>query len=52
MARKVITLEFVVPTVLAIALGIVLSIGAVYLTDHYLGPDDQFESHRAVAYSH
>jgi len=38
MTHKVITLEFVVPTVLAIALGILCSIGAVYLTDKYLGP--------------
>jgi hypothetical protein len=30
-------LEFVVPTMLAIALGVVLSIGAVYLTDRYMG---------------
>src|ERR1700674_5618421 len=38
MTHKVIALEFVVPTALAIALGIVLSIGAVYLTDKCLGP--------------
>jgi hypothetical protein len=38
MTRKAITLEFVLPTALAIALGILLSIGAVYLTDLYLGP--------------
>jgi hypothetical protein len=37
MTNKVITIEFVVPTVLAIA----LSIGAVYLTDKCLGPIDQ-----------
>jgi hypothetical protein len=43
MTHKSITLEFVVPTVLAIALGIVLSIGAVYLADHYLGVLDQPE---------
>ncbi len=49
MAHKMITLEFVVPTVLAIALGTVLSIGAVYLTDHYLGPDYQSECDCAVA---
>jgi hypothetical protein len=48
MTRKVITLEFVVPTVLAIALSIVLSIGAVYLTDRYLGPIEQAEAHYAV----
>jgi hypothetical protein len=34
-------LEFVVPTMLAIVLGIVLSIGAVYLTDRYMGSTDQ-----------
>jgi hypothetical protein len=44
MTHKVITLEFVVPTVLAIALGMVLSIGAVYLIDIYL-PIDQAEAH-------
>jgi hypothetical protein len=41
MTRKVITLEFVVPTVLAIALAVVLSIGAVYLANIYLGPIEQ-----------
>ena len=49
MTRKVITLEFVVPTLLAIALGIVLSIGAVYLIDNYLGPIDQAEAHYPAA---
>jgi hypothetical protein len=37
MTGKVITLEFVLPTLLAIVLGILLSIGAVYLADRYLG---------------
>jgi hypothetical protein len=49
MTYKVIALEFVVPTLLAIALGIVLSIGAVYLMDNYLGPIDQAEAHHYVA---
>jgi hypothetical protein len=49
MTKKVITLEFVVPTVLAIALGVVLSMGAVYLTDIYLGPIDQAEAHYSAA---
>jgi hypothetical protein len=44
MTRKIITQEFVVPTVLAIALGIALSIGAVQLTDKYLVPIDQAEA--------
>lgn len=37
MTGKVIALEFVLPTALAIALGVLLSIGAIYLTDRYLG---------------
>jgi len=37
--RKVITLEFVVPTLLAIALAIVLSIGAVHLIEKLPWPD-------------
>jgi hypothetical protein len=49
---KAIALEFVVPTVLAIALGIVLSIGAVYLIDNYLVPIDQAEAYHSVAGSH
>jgi hypothetical protein len=44
MIHKVI-LDYVVTTVVAIALGIVLSIGAVHLIDNYLGPIDQAESH-------
>jgi hypothetical protein len=38
MTHKVITLEFVIPTLLALALAIVLSIGAIYLTEMFLGP--------------
>jgi hypothetical protein len=52
MTHKVIILEFVVPTVLAIALGIVLSISAVYLIDNYLIPIDQAEAYRSVAGNH
>jgi hypothetical protein len=44
MTHKVI-LDYVVTTILAIALGIVLSVGAVYLIDNYLGPIDQAEAH-------
>jgi hypothetical protein len=44
MTHKGITLEFVVPTLLAIALAIVLSIGAVHLIENYLGPIDQAEA--------
>ena len=44
MTRKLIALEFVLPTVLAIALGVGLSIGAIHLTDKYLGPIDQAEA--------
>ena len=49
MTYKLITFEFVVPTVFAAAVGIVLSIGAVYLTERYLGPVDQSEANRFVA---
>jgi hypothetical protein len=45
MTRKGNTLEVVVPTLLAIALAIVLSIGAVHLIENYLGPIDQAEAH-------
>jgi hypothetical protein len=45
MTHKVVTLEFVVPTLLAIALGVTLSVGAVYLIDNYLGPIEQAEAH-------
>ena len=48
MTRKMITVEFVVPTVLAIALGIVLSIGAVYLKNKYL-PINQAEANHSAA---
>jgi hypothetical protein len=41
MTGKVITLEFVIPTVVAIALGVALSIGAVYLINNYLSAIDQ-----------
>jgi hypothetical protein len=46
MIRKIITLEFVVPTVLAVALAIVLSIGAIYLTEIFRGPIEQIEAHQ------
>jgi hypothetical protein len=49
MNRKVITLEFVVPTLLAVALAIVLSIGTVHLIDNYLGPIDQAEANYFAA---
>jgi len=48
MTHKVITLEFVVPTVLAIVLAIALSIGAVHLINTYL-PIDPAEAHYPVA---
>jgi hypothetical protein len=51
MTHKVIALEFVVPTVLAIVLGIVFSIAAVHLIDNYF-PIDQAEAHYPVAGSH
>jgi hypothetical protein len=37
MTSRIIIIEFVLPTALAIGLGFLLSIGANYLTEHYLG---------------
>jgi hypothetical protein len=47
MIRKVSNVEIVVPTVFAIALVIVLSIGAVYLAEIFLGPIEQVEAHQS-----
>jgi hypothetical protein len=44
MTRKKIIAEFFVPTALALALGIPLSIGAVHLMNCYLSPADQSET--------
>ena len=49
MIRKVRNVEFVVPTVFAVALAIVLSIGAIYLTEIFLGPIEPVEAHQSVA---
>jgi len=49
MTCKIITFEFVVPTVMAALLAITLSIVAVYLTDKYLGPIEQAEAHYSAA---
>jgi hypothetical protein len=49
MTHKVITFEFVVPTVLSAVLGIIFSIGAIYLAKRYLGPVDQSEANHSVA---
>jgi hypothetical protein len=46
MIRKICRVEIVVPTVLAVGLAIALSIGAVYLTDIFLGPIEQVEAHQ------
>jgi len=48
MTHKVISPSFVIPTALAIVLGIVLAVGGVYL-GHYLGPVDQAEANQSVA---
>src|SRR6202030_1776141 len=47
--RKVRNLEFVVPTVFAVALAIVLSIGAIYLTEIFLGPIERVEANHSVS---
>ena len=48
MIRKVSNAEIVVPTVFAVALAIVLSIGAINLTEIFLGPIEQVEAHHSV----
>jgi hypothetical protein len=48
MTFRVIASEFVVPTVLAVALTIFLSIGSVYLADEYLVSIDQAEPYHPV----
>ena len=45
MTCKIIAFEFVVPTAVATALAVMLSIVAVYLTGRYLGPIEQAEAH-------
>ena len=45
MTFKIIAFEFVVPTGMATAPAVMLSIVAVYLTDRYLGPIEQAEAH-------
>jgi len=45
MTSKAIALEFVIPTVLAIALGVALSIGAVYLIDSCFSSIDEPEGY-------
>jgi hypothetical protein len=49
MTQKVITSRFVVPTVSAIALAIVISIGAVYLINKYPLPPNQADAGRSAA---
>ena len=50
MTDKVISLNFVIPTALAIVMGIVLAVGGVYL-GHYFVPVDQAEANQSVAAS-
>ncbi len=47
MIRRVNNIEIVIPTVFAIALVIVLSIGAIYLTEIFLEPIEQVEAHQS-----
>ena len=48
MTHKLISPGFVISTVLAVVLGIVLAIGGVYL-GHYFGPVDQAEANQSAA---
>jgi hypothetical protein len=47
MIRKVSNVEIVISTAFAVALVIVLSIGAVYLAEVFLGPIEQVEAHQS-----
>jgi hypothetical protein len=49
MTQKAIRLKLLVPTVLAVALGIMISIGIVYLAVKYLVLTDQAEANHFVA---
>ena len=49
MTHKAITFKFFVPTVLVVALGIMFSIGSVYLTVKYLVLIDHAEADHLVA---
>jgi hypothetical protein len=51
MTHKAITLKFVLPTALAIALGIMISIGVVRFTDKYAVPIDHADANYSVASS-
>ena len=48
MTHKMISLNFLIPTALAIVLGIVLAVGGVYF-GHYLVPLGQTEAKQSVA---
>jgi hypothetical protein len=45
--NRVRNVEIVVPTMLAVVLAIVLSIGAIYLTEIFLGPIEPVEAHQS-----
>lgn len=49
MTHKALSLKFVIPTVLAIALAIVISIDAVHFTDKHAVAIDQADADHAVA---
>jgi hypothetical protein len=51
MTRKVITSEFVIPTVLAIALGIMISTDAIHFNGKYAVPIEQMDANHFVASS-
>jgi ABC-type amino acid transport system permease subunit len=47
MIRRLSNVEIVIPTVFAMALAILLSIGVIYLTEIFRGPIEQVEAHQA-----
>jgi hypothetical protein len=48
MTFKVVAREFVIPTAFAIGLIVVLSTGAVYLINNYLGPIERAEASNMI----
>jgi hypothetical protein len=47
MIRRLSNVEIVIPTVFAVTLAVVLSIGAVYLTEIFLVPIEQVEANQS-----
>ena len=49
MTQKTVTLKFIVPEALAVAFGIMILIGIIYLTHKYPVPTVQADAHHSAA---